>query len=405
MWVRIVTAVGAIAIAGGAAWWLWLGPGTDPPIGACVDAERPDARGGPAIFEPVVSWQHAELPALATDDDEQIMLGATAFDHGWVASGRSSSGPDSHGFIVSSLDGIDWRAEPADAARFAGAEISLLVERERSIVAVGSVSDGSGHGGIGAWVSAFGLDWRDASGPFDRSWPTALGVRDPSLLLVGQAASGDRPLAWTSNGGDHWERVDLQLPVAPEFARIGAVRSAGDTWLGVGDLSRGVDRPAWPVAWASADGATWTCLLLDRAGFDVATPTALHRSAQGWLAVGIAGDACGFGGSCPGYTVAWTSPDGVRWSDGMTNVEPFHVGGIAIAGSAEGFVAVGHGTTWWSADGNAWVELDDGGAGAGALVGEPDALVMTDDGRLLAVGTVYEGDDADAWAAVGNLSR
>jgi hypothetical protein len=281
----------------------------------------------------------------------------------------------------------------------------LLVERERTIVAVGSVVSGSGQLGIGAWVSVDGMNWRAASGPFDRSQPTDLGIRDPSLLLIGEAESGDHPLAWTSNGGDRWERVNLQLPVDPKIARIGAIRSAGEGWLAVGDLSRGVDNPAWPVVWESADGANWTCLLLDRAGFDVARPMELHRSAQGWLAVGIAGDVCGFGASCPGHTVAWTSQDGVEWSAGATGIEPWHTGGIAIAGSAEGFLAVGHGTTWWSADGNSWVALADDGTAAGALIGQPDALVMTDDGRLLAVGTTYEGADADAWVAVGNLSR
>jgi hypothetical protein len=159
------------------------------------------------------------------------------------------------------------------------------------------------------------------------------------------------------------------------------------------------------VAWASPDGATWTCLLLDRAGFDAVTPTALHRSAQGWLAIGIAADLCGFGASCPGYTVAWTSPDGVRWSPGITEVEPWHTGGIAVAGSAEGFVAVGHGATWWSADGNAWVEVADGGSGVQALIGQPDAIFMTDRGQLAAAGTTYDGTDADVWIATGVLQR
>jgi hypothetical protein len=34
-----------------------------------------------------------------------------------------------------------------------------------------------------------------------------------------------------------------------------------------------------------------------------------------------------------------------------------------------------------------------------ALAGQPDALVVTDDGRLLVAGTTYEGADADAWIA------
>jgi hypothetical protein len=131
----------------------------------------------------------------------------------------------------------------------------------------------------------------------------------------------------------------------------------------------------------------------------------LHRSAQGWLAVAIAGDLCGFGGSCPGFSIAWTSPDGTRWSPAITDAEPLSVGGIAFAGSAEGFVAVGHGTTWWSADGNAWVRLADGGSGAAALIGQPDAMFMTDRGQLAVVGTTYDGEDADAWIATGGLQR
>ena len=112
----------------------------------------------------------------------------------------------------------------------------------------------------------------------------------------------------------------------------------------------------------------------------------------------------GFGASCVGHTIAWTSPDGVRWSAGRID-EPWLDGGMAYAGSAEGFVAVGHGTTWYSADGNVWVEVDDRGTGSEALIGQPDALVMTDRGQLAAVGTAYDGTDGDAWIAIGFLAR
>jgi hypothetical protein len=95
----------------------------------------------------------------------------------------------------------------------------------------------------------------------------------------------------------------------------------------------------------------------------------------------------------------------VHWSAAATDEEPWHTGGLAFAGSAEGFVAVGHGATWWSADGHSWVELADDGSGGEALAGEPDAIAMTDDGRLLVVGTRFDGADADAWIATGNLSR
>jgi hypothetical protein len=53
----------------------------------------------------------------------------------------------------------------------------------------------------------------------------------------------------------------------------------------------------------------------------------------------------------------------------------------------------------------AWVELEDGGSGDQAVAGQPDAVVMTDDGRLAAVGTTYQRNDGDAWIATGFLRR
>jgi hypothetical protein len=402
-WVKVLASFVAIAVAAGAAWWFWLGPGTLPPTSACPAAERADIAESDVAFQPTIAWQPAELPAFATDGDEQIMLAVSALEDGWVAAGRTSTGPTSHGFLLRSIDDGTWHPGPDDAIAFAEAEIGLIVEFSRRAVAAGSVWTGDVRTGV--WVNRGAPAWQEGSGPFQRSHPTALGAGGRSLLLLGAADSGGVPLAWTSDEGSIWERLDLRLPVDPNLVSFSSVRASDDGWLAVGSLSRGVDQPTWPVAWASRDGATWTCLLLDRAGFDAVTPTALHRSAQGWLAIGIGADLCGFGASCPGYTIAWTSPDGVRWSAGITEVEPWHTGGIAVAGSAEGFVAIGHGATWWSADGNAWVEVADGGSGAQALIGQPDAIFMTDGGQLAAVGTTYDGTDPDAWIATGVLQR
>jgi len=402
MWVRLVAAVAAIAVVAGGAWWL-IGPGADPALGACADAVRADLPAAPVVFEPTISWEPAELPPVATDVDEQSMLAVTAFGDGWVASGRSSSGPETRPLMLHSTDGVTWRTEPDDAAQFSDAEVGLLAEVDgRRVVASGSVF--SERPSTGAWVTRGGAAWDAVDGPFDASSPTAMAAGDRGLLVLGLAEPSGRPVAWTSPTGTRWERVELRLPVEPHHAAFSAVRPDGDGWLGTGFLSRGVDAPAWPVIWASADGATWTCRVLDRAGFEVAQPMQLHRSAQGWLAVGMAADVCGFGASCVGHPIAWTSPDGVRWSAGHID-EPWLTGGIAYAGSAEGFVAVGHGTTWYSADGNVWVEVDDRGTGSEALIGQPDALVMTNRGQLAAVGTTYDGTDGDAWIAIGFLAR
>jgi hypothetical protein len=400
MWARLLVVAVVLTAVGGAAWWFWAGP--DPGLAdACVTAERAAVRGAPAVFEPTIHWQAADLPEIATDADEQVMLAVTQQGrHGWVAAGRVSIGPEWHALMLASTDGATWQSEPGQAVRFAGAEIGSLVELDRRVIAAGSLSGMTS--GTGVWVGRGPLAWQVARGRFEGFTPTALAAGEGSALLLGIA---DAPAAWSSVDGVTWDQLALDLPVAPALASFAAVRPDDDGWLAVGSIAPDVDGPAAPIVWASTDGAAWRCRVLDSAGFEVARPMGLYRSAQGWLAVGIAGDACGFAASCVGKPIAWTSPDGVRWSEGRIGGEPWHTGGIAVAGSAEGFVAVGHGTTWWSADGSSWVEVADGGSGVDALQGQPDALFMTDDGRLLVAGTAYEGADADAWIATGFLAR
>jgi hypothetical protein len=84
MWVRIVAAVAVIAVVAVGAWWL-IGPGADPALQACADAERADVPAAPVVFEPRIAWEPATLPAIATNADEQIMLALTPFGQGWVA--------------------------------------------------------------------------------------------------------------------------------------------------------------------------------------------------------------------------------------------------------------------------------------------------------------------------------
>jgi hypothetical protein len=400
MWLKVGAVIAVIAVIGAGAWLL---VGRDALArAACAGPQPTEVEAAPVVFEPTISWQSAELPDVATGPDQQVMLAVTSRDHGWVATGNSSDGPTSHGFVLSTTDGSAWLSDPTDAVQFDETEIRLLVEVDRRVVAAGSIWTGDVR--TGTWVNRGGTSWQAGNGAFDRSAPTALGARVGSLLMLGRADPSGHPLAWASATGAEWAPIDLRLPVDPALATFASVRPDGEGWIAVGSLSRGVDTPAWPVVWASSDGATWTCRLLDSAGFGVAQPMELHRSAQGWLAVGIAGAVCGFGASCAGSTIAWTSPDGLGWSAARTGDQPWHTGGIVVAGSAEGFVAVGHATTWWSADGNAWVEVKDGGTGA-ALVGQPDALHMTDDGRLAAVGTSDGAGGADAWIATGFLVR
>lgn len=113
-WVRLVAAVAAIAVVAGGAWWL-IGPWASPPAGACAASEPADLPAAEIIFEPTIGWQPAELPEAVTNDDEQVMLAVSPLDHGWLASGSTSTGPDTHGFMLRSPDGMEWRSDPDDA--------------------------------------------------------------------------------------------------------------------------------------------------------------------------------------------------------------------------------------------------------------------------------------------------
>ena len=59
-WVKVLASFVAIAVAAGAAWWFWLGPGIAPPASACPAAERAEIVGSDVAFQPTVAWQLAD---------------------------------------------------------------------------------------------------------------------------------------------------------------------------------------------------------------------------------------------------------------------------------------------------------------------------------------------------------
>jgi hypothetical protein len=291
-WGKVLAVAVAIGIAAGAAWWFWLGPGTEPPSSACSGAERSEARDSAVAFPPTVVWQPEALPAFATDDDEQIMLAVSPLGPDWVASGRTSTGPTLHGFVLRSDNGT-WGAGPDDALDFAEAEVGHLVEFSHRAVAAGLVPTGEVRTGV--WVNRGAPAWQEGSGPFQMSRPAALAAGEHSLLLLGAAVGDGPPLAWSSDEGSIWERVELQLPVEPNLATFAAARPNGDAWLAVGALSRGVDRPVWPgrrpmgprgpasssIGRASTWPSRWACIGPPRDGWPLASPPTCAGSEPG----------------------------------------------------------------------------------------------------------------------------
>ena len=103
--------------------------------------------------------------------------------------------------------------------------------------------------------------------------------------------------------------------------------------------------------------------------------------------------------SGPGNPIPWASQDGLSWSTALGSDEPISDGGIGFGSGDEHFTAIGRGRSWTSLDGVSWtLHEQSNGAPDGT-----DALALGADGRLVAVGTRYDGSDADPWITVAEL--
>ena len=399
-----VALVGLITVVIGTAAWFTFGPGAGAPTGACASTQRSPIEGQSASADPPqIGWTTAELPAGLDDGNEQVMSDVVAFKGGFVAVGRQAEGGHVRAFTLRSTDGLAWEAGIGDDARFARTDIGSLVVAGDRLFGVGSaVTDDRGGVRISVWASDDGRTWQSAAGPFDEAYPASLAAGTDGLLMVGWSARDTQAMAWTSSDGLAWESQPMELPVSGTAAQFGALAAVGDGWMAVGAISAGSDAPSVPVVWRSADSVSWTCHVLDAGGYSHSHAWELHRSGDRWLIVGDAADGCGFGASCAGYSIAWASTDGVSWSEAILKPEPIVFGGTAYDGAAGGFLGV-HGGTWLSTDGREWTRVSDGEM-SGAIGGQVDAMEVTDDGRVIAVGTSYDrNSDAGPWISVGEL--
>jgi hypothetical protein len=233
----------------------------------------------------------SELPDGLDDGDEQVMLDVEGLRDGFVAVGRESSGPISRAFVLHSADGLRWTHAPSGADPFLGTEFHRLDRVAERLFALGTVStdDRGGSRGTVSYTDD-GQTWTEANGNFEDTRPSSLAGNGSELLLIGTRNSDIRPLAWRSPDGDTWTPVELQLPVNPAQADMGTVASFGDGYLAIGAVKAG--STAAPVVWRSGDGVSWSCQLLDPAGFESAQPFELHRAGnRGWPAASLATQA------------------------------------------------------------------------------------------------------------------
>lgn len=397
---RVIAALAMVSLVAGVAWFA-IGPGAGPPIGSCADTTAPAAQAPDPAPLGAIAWRGETILDEADDFGEDLLLDVEAFDGRFVAVGRRSDGPRLHAFLLRSPDGLEWAEDPDDAARFADTELTHLAVVDGRLFAVGSTSiDDRGGTRAAVWFSDDGVEWQSAAGPFDarRAGPLA-GTGDGLLMFGSEADSGDT-VAWWSADGSSWSLQPLELPVSSSDARVAALSADAGGWRGVGAISRGPDSALAAVVWRSADGRSWSCKVLDSAGFSRVDAIDLHVSGDRALTVGIASRGCGIGASCPGFGITWAAR-GDEWATARTGSHGEPASGAVYASGGAGFLAVRGGAAWSSADGAHWAQLDQlaGLTSVGAV-----AAVAVDGARVVAVGSVNDGSSTDAWVASGEVS-
>ena len=200
--------------------------------------------------------------------------------------------------------------------------------------------------------------------PPKRRWAAAIAAGAVVLTLIGLVAvgmllwGGEEPPVVTdpstttlavqppalSDAGTSWTRLaDSEAALGADVQAIQQVAFAGSGYVAIGLAD---DQTA---LWISSDGADWTSVPVDPAGFGDACCADLIAGGPGFVAVGA--DDVG--------TSIWTSPDGMVWT--RVPVDPTVFRGasshvlatsgteVIVGGRKDGQLAV-----WHSEEGVAW---------------------------------------------------
>ena len=257
-----------------------------------------------------------------------------------------------------------------------------------------------------AWTSPDGASWSfHALDPTPFTFPLALAPgAGGEIVAVGRA--GSRPAAWHSRDGTAWESVDfpvLGAGGAPE--RMTSV-AAGQPGLVAGGSVGPELAERHARFWIASNGVDWRAVADDAAAFADAEVRSITAFGGGFVAVGVVGDV-----QDPTGAVAWTSPDGERW----TRVDdPDFAGGVAVSvieAPFGGLVAVGsdvgrrNAAAWISKDGTEWTRAPDEASRqhSGGYAWLTDVAAIQ--GQLIAVGDIQglQRGTAMAWLSTDGL--
>jgi hypothetical protein len=244
--------------------------------------------------------------------------------------------------ISEPLPAGEWTRWPVDFDVWNGG-VSDIVTGGPGVVAVG--------GGI--WLSEDGITWvrpPDGSPDLEGSWfMHALTAGENGLVAVGDGRDEVGALAWFSPDGLEWSRSVLPNSVQAfdvVATKSGYVAVGRDEGRFEGDMY--VEEGA---VWSSVDGITWHRVPDDSAVFENAYPSAIVRTDDGLVAVGMLYQDTGFG--------VWTSPDGATWTKHVADTGfpgPGHLSDLTIG--SPGLLAIGDfGGPWLSHDGVTWQDV------------------------------------------------
>lgn len=205
-----------------------------------------------------IEWSRHQVPVLGGDVAER-MTAVAAGGHGYVAGG--SVGPEifeRHARFWTSTDGVDWRPLPDDPEAFANADVRAITRLGDGFVAVGVVGSAQQHTGAVAWTSEDGVAWTRVDDP---SFVAGLAVSIAAtpgggLVAVGSDLDRHEALVWTSPDGRRWTKAPSEPSRQhPAYIWMTDVAAIGDSLVAVGDFQSGQRGTA--TSWRSSDGSHW----------------------------------------------------------------------------------------------------------------------------------------------------
>jgi hypothetical protein len=274
------------------------------------------ADGHPAIWRRAAdgAWTLISVtsPAVYRRPGVETLTSIAHGPAGWVAVGTVVSGAEQQPVVVTSADGVTWRALDTLAA-FAGPHTYVMgvTSGPGGYVVVGKQVL---HGRVFAamWWSADLRNWvMGSNGHLDGRLEssTVYAVAAVPIGFVAAGTHGNCHSVWTSPDGQMWQVHDVLVPPGASSAMLNLLAVNGRNVIAAGYA---VLRTGWvPIVVVSWDGGThWRQIVLGAPG-GLGSVTTLTAAGTGFVAAGVVGPADAR------RAVTWHSADGLHWSNAI----------------------------------------------------------------------------------------